>query len=155
MDKKAVDLILVRPTRTGVEKLGKEIVRLRGIAETRATEMQTWKDAVTVRNETIKDLTVAFDDQKVELKRVYHELQESANIVSEEKKQDALRVEELRAAVQAISSAAAGVANRLIGIVSSIEQTEDLARDTRDSIAGNQMIEYTKELSHETDNAAK
>lgn len=155
MDKKAVDLILVRPTRTGVEKLGKEIMRLRGIAETRATEMQMWKDAVTARNKTIENLNADLDGRKAELVRVYRELQESANIVSEEKKQDAVKVERLRTHILAAHITVSEISDRLVGISAAIVGINAATRSVRDSIAGEQKIDYAKELIRETDNAAK
>ena len=55
--------------------------------------------------------------------------------------------------IQAAHSTLTEISSRLSGIVDAVEQTECLASVVRERIAGDQEIDYPKELSREAHNA--
>lgn len=153
MDKETLHRILVNPTRTGLDKVEKEVARFRGVNDVLRQELTTWKNAVAARNETIEDLSEQLEQRGSEVVRLHHELDEAATIVADDKKKDAVQVEGLRIHVEAAHSTLTEIFNRLSGIVGAIDQTEALASSVRDSIARDQKIDYTEELRREAHNA--
>lgn len=151
MDKETLHRILVNPTRTGLDKVEKEVARLHGVNDVLRQELTTWKNAVATRNVTVEDLNGDLDGRKAELVRLYRELQEAANIVSEEKKQDALQIERLRISVQAAHSCVSDLASRFHDLNNSLDVLEYKTGEVRDHIAGDAEIDWVKELGRGSD----
>lgn len=153
MDKETLHRILVNPTRTGLDKVEKEVARFRGVNDVLRQELTIWKNAVAARNETIEDLSEQLEQRGSEVVRLHHELDEAATIVADDKKKDAVQVEGLRIHVEAAHSTLTEVSNRLSGIVDAVERTAGFAGLVRERIAGNQVIDYTEELKREVHDA--
>lgn len=152
MDKDTLHRILVNPTRTGLDRVEKEVARLRGVNDILRKELVTWKDAVTARNVTIEGLNDHLDQKSTELMRLYHELQEAATIVVDDKKKDAVQVEKLRVHTQAAHSTLTEISGRLTGIIRAIKGVEAATCLVRNSIVGDVKIDWEKELDCELDN---
>ena len=151
MDRETLHRILTNPTRVGLDKVEKEVARINGINDVLRKELQTWKDAVTARNETIVDL----NNTITKLRDCTRTLEEDRKIVNrrikKNQKKDALQVEELRIELQATYVAANQIARNFTKLTTTLETTEIVAEHVRDSIAGNVEIDWTKELNRESD----
>ena len=151
MDKETLHRILVHPTRTGLDKVEKEITRLNGVNDVLRQELQTWKDAVAARNETIK----LNNKDTAELQHQVDTLNESIELNMKHSKRlrhdNALQVERLRIHVQTTHSCVDDLTIHLHKLNGSLKKLEDEAWAVRNSIAGDVEIDWTEELSRESD----
>jgi predicted nucleic acid-binding Zn-ribbon protein len=151
VDKEILHRILVHPTRTGLDKVEKEVARLNGVNDVLRQELVTWKDAVATRNETV----VGLNNTITKLHDRIDTLNESRELDMKLSKKfccdNAFRVERLRLGVQAAHLYINDLASCLSSLNGTIEKLEDEARETRNVIAGDTEIDWTKELSRESD----
>jgi peptidoglycan hydrolase CwlO-like protein len=151
MDKETLHRILVHPTRTGLDKVEKEVARLNEVNDVLRQELVTWKDAVAARNETIK----LNNEDIAELHDRIETLNEDRRVVNraikEDQRRDAIRVDRIRVSVQAAHSCLSSLATQLLSLNGSLGELENEVCETRNNIAGDVEIGWAKELSHESD----